>query len=98
MFLFHGTFHLVGQNILHEGLVLPDRPTHGALLVHGIYGALSPQKAYTYRNSTGPQRDWQFMFVCRFNLKDANHGNSNQGHEFCVPDPIGRWSCCGRLR
>ena len=36
----------------------------------------------------GPQRDWQFMFVCRFNLKDANHGkNSNQGHELCVPDP-----------
>jgi hypothetical protein len=27
------------------------------------------------------------MFICRFNLMDANHGNSNGGHEFCVPDP-----------
>ena len=27
------------------------------------------------------------MFVCRFNLKDAKHGNANGGHEFCIPDP-----------
>ena len=27
------------------------------------------------------------MFLCRFNLKDTKHGNSNGGHEFCVPDP-----------
>ena len=38
-------------------------------------------------HSLVPQRNWHFMFVCRFNLKDAQHGNANGGHEFCIPDP-----------
>ena len=85
-FLFHGAPYHVGCNIMHEGLVVPDKPSHGALLGKGIYGAPSPQKAYTY-TTAGNNMNWHFLFVCRFNLNNAKHGNSNNGHEFCAPDP-----------
>ena len=86
-FLFHGCPPAVSANIGIEGLLVRPKPTHGRLLKDGIYGAPSPQKAFKYTQERGAAQDWHFMFLCRFNLKDAKHGNSNGGHEFCVPDP-----------
>jgi len=78
--LFHGTSEAAVANIQATG-----RPTMtfaaSGNLGRGIYGAPDPRKSLQY--TTG--NHGKFMFICRFNMSKAKHGNWGFD-EYCVYD------------
>lgn len=83
--LFHGTDKANQSSIEHNGLLVATNPTHGDAMGPGIYGAVSPRKAMMYTHPMGGDQ-FSTLYLCRFNLKDAETMNKNHGREFRVPD------------
>ena len=83
--LFHGCPDSVAANIQATGLLL--RFASRGMLGQGLYGAPDPRKSLKYC-----QGNDKFMFICRFNLSNAQHAGPNTPHrnsvfdEFCVYD------------
>ena len=83
--LFHGCPDSVAANIQATGLLLHFASR--GMLGKGLYGAPDPRKSLQYCRSND-----KFMFICRFNLSNAQHAGPNTPHrnsvfdEFCVYD------------
>eukprot|EP00966_Prymnesium_polylepis_P035420 822627-Prymnesium_polylepis.1 len=86
-FLFHGCPQESATNIQADGLKI--RYAASGMLGRGLYGAPDPRKSEQFCK-TSP--NGKFMFVCRFNLKNAQHAGPTTQHrnslfdEFCVYD------------
>ena len=89
-FLFHGTKAQFFANIEAEGLSLHH--AQNGMLGRGVYGAPDPRKSMQYMDDRTAQglRRGPFMFLCRFNLRGAQHAGPSTHHrnsvydEFCV--------------
>ena len=86
-FLFHGCSQEAATNVMATGLLLSFAAQ--GMLGRGLYGAPDPRKSAQYvRNPV----NGKFMFICRFNLTNANQAGPNTSHsntvfrEFCVFD------------
>ena len=59
------------------------------MLGRGLYGAPDPRKSLQYCKNS---ENGKFMFVCRFNLREAKHAGPTTQHrnsifdEFCIFD------------
>ena len=85
--LFHGCAPDVATNVQAVGLLL--KYARGGNLGVGLYGAPDPRKSLQFCKNS---QDGKFMFVCRFNLRQAKRAGPNTNHrntifdEFCVYD------------
>jgi len=83
--LFHGCPADVAANIQATGLLLQH--ASNGMLGQGLYGATDPRKSVQYCRTQD-----KFMFVCRFNLSNAQHAGPFTQHrnsvfdEYCVYD------------
>ncbi len=91
-FLFHGTPQIAVGNIALGGLDKRFAKATG-MLGAGIYGAPDPRKSAHYaKNADGGQDEYKFMFICRFNMRNATHAGPGTGHrntmfhEYMVPE------------
>ena len=75
--LFHGCSPEAAANVQAEGLLL--KFASAGLLGTGLYGAPDPRKSATYASSIDGGK---FLFVCRFNLAGAKHGQFSGSHKF----------------
>lgn len=86
-FLFHGCPQESATNIQADGLKMGYAAK--GMLGKGLYGAPDPRKSVQFCKNSA---NGQFMFVCRFNLKHAQHAGPATQHrntifdEFCVYD------------
>ena len=86
--LFHGTNEASVANIQATGRPSMEFSAKG-MLGKGIYGAPDPRKSVNYCKTN---RNGRFMFICRFNLSQAQHAGPHTQHrntlfdEFCVYD------------
>ena len=86
-YIFHGCPQEIAINIQADGLKIGYAAN--GMLGRGLYGAPDPRKSQQFcKNSP----HGKFMFVCRFNLKQAQHAGPSTNHrntifdEFCVYD------------
>ena len=86
-FLFHGCSQESATNVQADGLKI--RYAANGMLGRGLYGAPDPRKSERFCKDSP---NGKFMFVCRFNLKHAQHAGPSTEHrnslydEFCVYD------------
>lgn len=85
--LFHGCSQEAATNIQAEGLKMAYAAP--GMLGKGLYGAPDPRKSLQYSQKRGGSHG-KFMFICRFNLGNGQHGGPQTAHrnsvfdEFCV--------------
>jgi len=85
--LFHGCPQESATNIQADGLKMGYAAN--GMLGKGLYGAPDPRKSEQFCKNSA---NGKFMFVCRFNMKHAQHAGPETRHrntifdEFCVYD------------
>jgi len=86
-FLFHGCPQEAATNIQSDGLKMGYAAN--GMLGKGLYGAPDPRKSEQFCKNSA---NGKFMFVCRFNMKHAQHAGPETKHrntifdEFCIYD------------
>ena len=87
--LFHGCSQMSATNIQATGLSISFAAQ--GMLGKGLYGAPDPRKSLQYCNrGMQASQHGNFMFICRFNLTQAQFAGPNTHHrntqyeEYCV--------------